>query len=450
MSELAHSKEWQRERALVLHRAFDAALKRIEHEDAQIGKTLAALAKELSATLVCGKFLRSSPATLRRAWDVWKLDPRPESLIQQRKGFAVKTPAELVKEFQRRCTLPGCLHYSVAMDSLEQDWKRGEHIPGLGDRFEWCNRHGLAPDMVPDFPIPRATLYRWKPSRRVRALGTKGVAAAKQAGSFVDMDYSKLRKCELFTLDDVRLDIVAFDTRTGQVVEVVCYILMEVASRSIVAWVMKPAAAIKQEDVDELLAYGLQTPGYGIGVGYTTHIKFERGTVACSEAAQMALEGASGGRIKIHRTTMNGGVRWVGAPADRASGNFYGKAVIESFNRKLHLLLMDLPGQRGNKYENQPANLGLGLPQPANPFPRGEDDEVRADTLIRQARQTGALQFLANGRAKLSLPMLTLDQLHTAVEAAIKRHNTESGHEYSGHGFFQEAEVAPGVWQETA
>lgn len=443
---IAHAKDWQRERALILHNAFIEAKREIELEGRKLLQALAGVHGRVSARVLSnGKFLRvgnlvrGRSATLVRAWYDWQSGGcKPEALLQEKKGFAAKMTPELVREFQRRCTMPGCMNFSAAIKSLKDDWSRGEHVPGLGDRFEWCFKHGLNANEVPEFPISDKTFYRWKPSKRERALGTRGVAAMRQVASFVDMDYSKLRKCELFTLDDVRLDIICIDERTGYAVEVVCYILMEVASRSIVAWLMKPANAIKQEDVDELVAYGLQCEGYGIGKDYVTHIKFERGTVACSESAKLALEGASEGRIKIHRTSMDGGVRWIGAPADKASGHAAGKAVIESFNRKLHLALMNLPGQRGNKFENQPSNLGYVGPK-----------QVTPGSLIAEAQKIDRFNFLSGGRCRLNMPMLYLMELHKAVRDAIDKHNHEDGHDYNDHGTFAQAEVAPGVWKET-
>lgn len=444
---IAHAKDWQRERALILHNAFVEAKREIELEGRALLKVLADVHGRLSARILpngkflrVGKLVRGRSATLVRAWYEWtRGGARPEALLHDSKGFKAKVTPELVKEFQRRCTMPGCAHFSAAIKSLKDDWARGEHIPGLGDRLEWNLNHNIDLNAETEFPISDKTFYRWKPKKRERALGVKGIAAMRQASSFVDMDYSKLRKCELFTLDDVRLDVLCIDERTGYAVEVVCYILMEVASRSIVAWLMKPAAAIKQEDVDELVAYGLQCDGFGIGSGYVTHIKFERGTVACSEAARLALEGASEGRIKIHRTSMDGGVRWVGAPADKASGHAAGKAVIESFNRKLHLALMTLPGQRGNKFENQPANLGYAGPR-----------QIAPGSLADEAQKLDTFNFLSGGRCKLALPMLYLMDLHKAVREAIEKHNHEDGHDYNDHGTFAQAEVAPGVWKEVA
>jgi hypothetical protein len=211
-----------------------------------------------------------------------------------------------------------------------------------------------------------------------------------------------------------------------------------VASRYLVAYVLKPKNAISQDDVDELLAYGMQAPGFGIGVGYTTHIKFERGTIACSEAAQTTLEAASNGRIKIHRTSMDGSIRWAGSPRDKSSGHAVGKAVIESFFRRLHLALMQLKGQRGNKWANQPQNLGY---EGAGKLTPG--------SLAAEAEKLARLQMIAGKRISLRLPMLHLRDVDAAVKEALRMHNTEPGHDYSGHGTFEQAEVAPGVWQET-
>ena len=252
------------------------------------------------------------------------------------------------------------------------------------------------------------------------------------------MDYSRLRKCELFMLDDVRLDLLCINESSGKAVEVKCYIAMEVASRCIVAFFLKPKDAVTQENVDELVAHMLQVPGFGIGRDYVTHIKFERGTVACSDAAKQTLEGVTHGRLKILRTSMDGGVTWVGAPRDRSSGHAAGKAVIESFMRRLHHSLLHLPGQIGNKWANTPASVGYGSNSPGS--------------LVAESERLAkfALEFGRNGvhRLRLQLPMLYLMQVESAVRDAIDKHNHEPGHNYADHGEFTQAEVAPGVWEE--
>lgn len=450
MSLVAEVKKWQRNRALELHGAFLGLAARL-HDGEKLMQSIRKVGRSLNGRIITAgvrpgrggkpdlpilKALRCSTKTVYKAWRRWNEGGcTPEALLLNYKPGQKRTPSALIAEIQRRATLKtggrnqdGLTTLSFVYHSLQRDFEARQPIPGIN--------YDEIPDGA-DFPFSERTIARHAPGKAERALGNRGVAAFKARAAYVTMDYSKLRKCELFTLDDVRLDLLCIDESTGRAVEVKCYILMEVASRSIPAFFLKPKDAIRNEDVDELLAHGLQTPGYGIGVGYTSHIRFERGTVACSLAAQQALEGVTNGRIKIHRTSMNGGVTWVGAERDRASGNAAGKAVIESFMRRFHMALLHLPGQIGNNWSNTPASVGYGSNTPG--------------TLVAEAERLAkfALEFNKNtgARLKLQLPMLYLMQVQAAVKAAIDKHNHEPGHAYQDHGTFTEAEVAPGVWK---
>src|SRR5436190_2858435 len=366
---ITNVKAWQRNRALTLHREFTELARQIKHEGIFLAAGVRTLARKLKgATVNAGvhvtrrggeqritKQLKVSAATLLREWYRWNANgSTPDSLILDYKAGQPQLPELLIAEIQRRCTLPmggrekGLAPVSKIYDWLRSDFREGAPIPGINY------------DDYPagaEFPFSLTAVRKYAPTLAARALGNRGFAAFKAHACHVTMDYSQLRKCELFMLDDVRLDLLCVEDWSGDVTEVRCYILMEVASRSIAAFILKPKDAIKQEDVDELLAHGLQTPGFGLGVGYTTYIKFERGTVACSNAAQAVLEGVTEGRIQIIRTGMNGGVTWAGEARDRAVGNFAGKAVIESFMRRLHLALLHLPGQIGNRHEHTPASV---------------------------------------------------------------------------------------------
>jgi len=448
---LTTSSDWQRIRAIELHDVFARIERVCRHEGLSLAEAVRTASAELAnKSIRCRngsvKVIKASVTTLLTHYYNWKNSGRkPAALLHDYKPGRARIPGKLIAELQRRSTIPGVPNISVAIKALRDDWKAGESIPGLGTWQEWwLGKHPQLemPPHAPDFPYSERTLYRAKPSKRERALGNKGIAAFKALSPFVSLNYSNLRKCELYTLDDVRLDIVCIDEFSGKAIEVVIYVMMEVASRSIVAYILKPAARIEQKDVDELLAYGLQA--YGIGDGYTTHIKFERGSVACSKAAQQTLEAASEGAIRIHRTSVNAGIRWIGAPKDKASGHAAGKAVIESFNRKLHLMLMRLPGQRGNKFENQPANLGYEGP-----------DKITPGSLADDCQKLAHFQIVANSdrtapRLRLILSMLYLRQLDLAVREAIKVYNNEPGHDFQGHGSFIKREIAPGVWSESS
>jgi len=455
---LALRPTWQRTRAILLHDHFRGIATRLEHANGA-GLKLTGPDGELArmSFLLQGKLLNrpgepektldASIGTLRREWSRWNRGGRKSDalLLNYKPGVGghKAMPEPLVMELQRRCTLPtggrdkhGRSPVSVAWDSLCRDFLARKPLPGVDyDQYP----------VGAEIPWSYRTAVRKKPAKTLRALGNIGGAAHKAMGAYVSMDYSKLRKGELYTLDDVRLDILCIDHATRKVIQVNLYVLMEVASRCIVSFVMRPAAAIHAEDVDELLATGLQTPGFGIGVDYVTHILFERGTTACSEGAQLVLEGVTEGRIKVHRTSMNGGVRWIGSPADKKSGNAAGKGCIESFHRWLHFALLHLPGQRGNSWDNAPANLGYESESSRTPHSLAAETEKLAQFSL--AADQAGIGTDGRPRLVLKLDMLYMRQLHDAVRDAINRHNTESGHAYRGHGSHWENEIAPGVWR---
>lgn len=459
---------WQRERALVLHREF-LALER----DLAAGDGASDLVKALAGALAGREIVvrdhdgreidrRPFRASVQNLWTLlrkWRGGGRRvEAMLPayQSAGHHRPLPDALKSEIQRRASAQrggrdkhARGNDASVYDQLCRDWAAGKPIRGLGTWRDWWQADPRTarlpvPALAPEFPWCERTLRRHSGCRALKDAGNIGAAAAAKHLPHLTLDYSRLRKCELYTLDDVRLDVACLDDATGQPVEAYAYILMEVASRSIVAFMLKPSRHVKAEDVDELLARGLQTPGYGIGVGYVTHIRFERGTVACSEAAQAILEGGSGDRVKIHRTSMDGGVRWAGAAPDRATGHASGKAVIESFMRQLHGRLNHLPGQRGNKRENSPANLGFEDRHELRP-------RSKRDSLTQQAQTLGEIRAAAirsGERPKIALPMLLFSQLRAAVETAVRDHNADPGHAYQGHSTRAEMEIAPGVWAE--
>jgi hypothetical protein len=458
---LTTSKSWHRERAALLHQEFQRLAAGIELEGAKLVPSLQALSHRLSGTVLpSGKVLAASWQNLRTFYYVWRDNGRKAvSLIPAYKSPAhiERMPDALAAEIQRRATAatggrdkngkgPDATQIHKA---LEREWQGGASIPGVGTWQEWwaLARPALPmPLMPPAFPWSVKTVTRRIGPKALLKMGNIGHAAALKHLPHMRRDYSKLRKCELYTLDDVRLDLVAIDDLTGRVEWVKCYILQEIASRAIVAFILKPADAIKAEDVDELLAWGLQAEGFGIGDGYTTHIWFERGTVACSEAAQRVLEACSDGAIQIHRTSMDGGVRWIGSAADKASGHSAGKATIESFNKKLHVRLLHLPGQAGNRHENMPAHLGMGEGERKDPSKRRAQDTLKAEA--ERLAQFRVSALMRGDQVDLKLPMLLVSQLQQEVAAAIRDYNTDRGHGMQGFSKITEAEVVPGVWRE--
>lgn len=456
---LHHTSTWQQDRAARLHTSFVEMEAAVSLEGAPLVASLQNLAARLDGTpLRGGRTLRASFQTLRTLYYKWRDGGRKvTALISAYKSPAhtIRLPDELAAEIQKLATTKtgardkngNAIEAPAIRKALQKRWWAGEALPGLGTWQQWwANVHPALPLPAnpPEFPWSDKTILRRMGPKALRRMGNIGHAAALKHMPSMKRDYSKLRKCELYTLDDVRLDLVAICELTGKPVDVVLYVLMEVASRFIVSFVLKPKNAIRQEDVDEMLAHGLQAEGFGIGVGYPTHIWFERGTIACSEAAAEMLSAGSDDGIIIHRTSMDGGVSWIGSAADKASGHSAGKAAIESFNRNLHRYLLHLPGQRGNNYANMPANLGAGDPNLKDASKSERGTLVHEAELLAQFKITAAL---LGHSADLKLPLLTISQLQQEVRVVMEQHNDRRGHDFQGFHHIIEAEVAPGVWQ---
>lgn len=475
MSNLSRKPHWQRERALLLHARF-AALELAVANGARIDDQVDALSRELQGheliltggdgEILEARELKASKPTLYRALKRWRDGGRTPSALgfdYRSGGASLPMPEDLKSHIRMLCSEStggrnkhGLAPATYARDQIHKAWKAGESVPGLGTWQEWwaAYRSGhQMPDTAPEFPWSDKTIRNHAGNKALREAGNRGLAAARNKFPRMELDYSQLRKAELFTLDDVRLDVAAINEFTGQVVTVTAYIMMEVGSRRIVSYIVRDGSAIKSRDVDALISAGLEVTG--IGVGYTTKILFERGTVACSDELKAILEGGTGNRIQVRRTGMVEGINWIGAAADQKKGNAAGKAVIESFNRWLHHRLLGLPGQRGNTADNSPANLGIEKRDQINGGfdkkrgkarkPLSERSLVERTELLSRFKRQAAIHGID---CDLEFPMLTVAQLDAEVHRAIEAHNTEPGHGYQGHHQRVQIEVSPGVYQD--
>lgn len=446
---------WQQTRALLLHGRFKA-LAAASAAGEKLSAGWVRVAAELDGMdLGDGKTLRASANMIRDNWYRWLDGGRsPSALSMDYSAGKRSVPSELILEWHRRLAARtggrnsrGTTNVAAIFSKLAHDWKCGVEIPGLGTWQEWWAKTQPdlpMPPVPPRFPFDERTMRRHGLNPALAKSANVGAAAGKKHMAYVQLDYGNLLKCQLYTFDDTRADLVALDEATGKVVDVKLYIAMEVASRSIPAFVLRAGdTGIRAEDVDELVVRALQADGFGIGDGYTTHLLFERGNIACSEACQAKLEGFSDGGIKVIRTSMNQGIRWTGEAADRASGNWMGKAIIESFMQVLHSLLLHLPGQRGNSRENQPHSLGIELPEMKDASSSTRLDAVAMTEQLHQIRMAA---MAAGQDVKVKIPILTLGQLRAEIVKALDRYHNEPGRALQGHGQFLEAEIAPGVW----
>src|SRR4051812_10206373 len=109
--ELSETKQWQRNRALILHREFSDLANRIETEGAKLTPEIRGLKRKLNGTVVTNgvrvsrrsgvqerklKTLRLSTRTLLREWYRWNNGDRiAEALLLNYKAGLPKIPAEL-------------------------------------------------------------------------------------------------------------------------------------------------------------------------------------------------------------------------------------------------------------------------------------------------------------------------------------------------------------------
>ena len=457
MDVLTKTAAWQRERALVLQNVCQQVKAQVEQK-VTLKKAMQNACKLFAGTLLGStgneKPLKLSVSTLRRLYKEWQ--ENGESIDAFNLNYVAgkeKVPSELVHEYQRLASLSGQRKTSVAYKDLVKRWRNSEDVPGLGTWPEWYSAKypGLPmPPAAPEFPYSSRTMYRYQPKKTLRALGNKGIAAFRRESVHIDRTTADLRPCELFVMDDKRVDMLVIDDLTGKACDVCVYIMMEVASRRIAGYSARAAGAMNSSDVDALIARVLEREGYGDG--YTTHILLERGTVAMSPAAQQLIEAVTDGGVKIHRTSIDEGMRALGFAPDQPSGHWMGKGLIESFNSRLDLLLMHLPGQRGNKFENQPANLAGG--QRRKVQRKGQKDEF-TETVISggeaaEAEALASIEMASGRRLGLDCGLMWMSQFNSAFYSIIQEFNASREHGCEGFGTVTQAETAPGIWEDVA
>jgi len=348
-----------------------------------------------------------------------------------------RIPADLIAEYKDLSTKVE--HLAAAHRALEIEWLMGREVPGIG-----C-RKGDAP-----FPYTERQLRKFAASTAARRMGSHGKARARrECLPNVATTTANLRRGELYQLDDTRVDIIATDDLTGRPVELKSYIMMDVGPRRIEGWLLREAGNIRASDVEALVARVLRSSGVAaLRSGYLTTIKHERGTVACSPARQSLIEGAFPGRVRISRTSMDGGKNHGGDFSQASSGHWQGKQHIESFMRTFAFFLEHAPGQRGGDYTRQPAALGLkGRDHATNAL-----DYTRGSRIADAALLTGAeraIEYIedglearieacesdrcerVNGRLKIN-SLLPASRIAGIIREVIAYYNARTDHRMEG------------------
>jgi hypothetical protein len=321
-------------------------------------------------------------------------------------------------------------HVSSVHHSLKLDWMMRREIPGLG------LRQGNA-----DFPLTKKQVRAFAASTGARRLGSHGNARfARECAPWIHTTTATVRPLELLVLDDTRIDLICHDDLNPlNLIELKAYILMDVATRRILAFTVKEGA-LGKEDVFAMLARSLR--GFGLPAKYPMHILFERGAVACAPASETLLTSIWPARIAVHRTSMGGGDSEVGGFWESRSGHWMGKPWIESFMRTLAVLLEHLPGQRGGQYRLQPSMLGLkGRDRSTGRLSYDKGYGPRS-TQMHEAALTGAanmaLDWIAGGNGKdprerlKSSPLRPKRWVIEQIAQTIALYNDETDHDREG------------------
>jgi len=254
-----------------------------------------------------------------------------------------------------------------AMGVLRRAWFAGESIPGYGTWREWFATEYPERDLPAICPrTPKgwgeSNLYTLQPTKAQRALKTRGFAEAKKHLLSIIRDPSKLLPLQLVVIDDFEIDQLCVVRGHRQLCKMVGVAAMDVATRHILAVVLKPRLeddagkqqAITRAEVRLLLFQVLRE--HGIPAHGMT-ILCEKAAAAVTAELETTFQNLFGGRVAITRTTtldssvLSGGFRETG-------GKPWLKGWIESFFNLLHNVAAGLAqGQKGASYQLKPADL---------------------------------------------------------------------------------------------
>lgn len=264
-----------------------------------------------------------STGTLRTWYALWSGSGPSSGVCRPAGGIMALVPAWKGTRGRKRKDIPEALLNIVHAWTIKNP--RADVRKGIAAaRKEWPG----------DFPnVSYATWLRRlterDPEHFTATLGKYGLAAFRQKHSpDIQRDYSNMGYNDLWQLDDATMDFYGMNWSHERFVRPNVYAIIRVATRQWVA-VITTETPIVKDQVKSLLGLAFANPAGGI----PAEIRFERGTVACDANLEELLTSLG---VKVHRTSMDGGRRHIGAFTDVASGHAAGKGVIERAIRSLH------------------------------------------------------------------------------------------------------------------
>lgn len=287
----------------------------------------------------------------------------------------------------------------TAKDELTTAWFNGKPIPGYGTWIDWWHKENpleSAPTVCPGVPDgwSKTTLYEQGPTKIERRWATRGLAAVKPLLPSMIRDTSKLLPLQLLTMDDFEVDQLchARHPRTGawQLVKVTGIAVMDVATRRVIAVLMKPRftdedgkrEAITRAEVRLLFFQVLRD--YGVPTHGMTWL-VENAAAAITTELQLTTRNLFGDRVQITRTGLihdktfaNGFIERGGKPQQ--------KGWIESRFNLMHNRADGLPGQKGAHYMVKPGDHEAKVQYAQHLIGDGRDDAKLTDEQIGRLR----------------------------------------------------------------
>lgn len=387
-------------------------------------------------------------------------------------AFAAIGPAALVDHHKcGGCGLQGCMRErDVALtEKVIQRWQRDAATNdkrGLSESWRGIIRDLAAGKAVEDAGTWRDVFHQanpfrtppascpwsitrpppgWSLSSFMRHKLPDAVYALIQKGSFnawphlpeVRVDLSTLRPFEWLVVDDHRLDFKVFIDVPGrgvQLVELWGLFVMDVATRMIVAFALKPRVeredetkmAFEHRDMQHLIFHVLST--YGVPEGYNQTWIVENAAAAVSRETEQLVTAVTGGRVLIKRTGIQvGDFTLSGFP--EKWGNYRGKRWLEVWFAALDIVLGTVKGQMGSDYWAKPGSF--------------DAREAFGNRLLKLLEKC-----TPETRAKLALPFEWAQDAHWLIQEGVDLLNHRNDHDLDGFEtvrFFAYSETSPPV-----
>lgn len=321
---------------------------------------------------------------------------------------------------------------SGALRELKRRFKAGSPIPGYGTWRDW---YAVAfpgapmPAMCPGYPKGWSdrTLYRLKPSKVMLALARHGFKRHAELTSYTLRTTRHLKPMQLLVADDFRLDLMCILPRALTIggrtfgagpTMVVGMILLDVCSRKVIGWCLRPAA--KDEDgvkavmgrEDLALLAGQAFLEHGLPEEYPVEFYTERATATFTAEVRGWMKSAFGDKVRFRSTGVFDNVLAEYGYAE-GGGKAWHKGWVEAFFPRMHNELAAMPGQIGARYDLAPGD---------------HDNRLRAATAMMKAAEKVSDRCVE----KLRFPFPTFERVCEVFARFIDESNARTDHNLEG------------------